>query len=46
MLPELSAMEHFHFLRPGWLLLLPLWIGIALVQRRRRNSRDSSGMTT
>jgi Ca-activated chloride channel family protein len=40
MLPELSGIEHFHFLRPWWLLILPLWIGIALVQRRRRDSRD------
>lgn len=40
MLPDLPAIEHFHFLRPWWLLLLPLWLGIAAVQQQRRNTRD------
>ena len=40
MLPELSGIEHLHFLRPWWLLLVPLWLGIAAVQHWRRQSRD------
>ncbi len=40
---EFSALEHFHFLRPGWaLLLLPL-LAMALVQNRQGASRDMFG---
>ena len=43
MLPDFSVLEHFHFLRPGWaLLLLPLFV-IAVVQNRQGSSRDMFG---
>ncbi len=43
MLPDLAALEHFHFLRPGWaLLLLPVLL-IALAQNRRESARDMFG---
>ena len=43
MLPEFSMLEHFHFLRPGWaLLVLPLVV-IAVVQNRQGTSRDMFG---
>jgi Ca-activated chloride channel homolog len=43
MLPELNALEYFHFLRPAWGLLLIPWIAIALVANRRQSSRDMFG---
>ena len=42
-LPDLSAMEHFHFLRPEWGLLLLPWLAIVLMQNRRQMSRDMFG---
>lgn len=41
--PELSALEHFHFLRPWWALLLIPWLTMVLIQRRQRGSRDVFG---
>ena len=41
--PELAALEHFHFLRPAWALLIIPWLLITLVQQRRQASRDSFG---
>ncbi len=40
MLPDLSALQHFHFLRPGLAVLLVPWIIILLAQARRRNNQD------
>lgn len=40
MLPELSGIEHFHFLRPWALFMVPLWLGIAVVLHRQRQRRD------
>lgn len=43
MLPELAALEHFHFLRPAWaLLLIPLLL-VAIMQNRRQAGRDMFG---
>ncbi|MEM9254273.1 MAG: VWA domain-containing protein [Pseudomonadota bacterium] len=43
MLPEFAQLEHFHFLRPAWVLLLIPWCLIALAQRRRGHRRDMFG---
>jgi Ca-activated chloride channel family protein len=43
MLPDLAALEHFHFLRPAWALLPVVWFLLMLVQRRRRTRRDMFG---
>ena len=43
MLPELNALEHFHFLRPGWALLTIPWVAMVLMQRRRHETRDMFG---
>jgi Ca-activated chloride channel family protein len=43
MLPELSALEHFHFLRPAWALLLIPWLAMVLIQNRQRTKRDMFG---
>jgi Ca-activated chloride channel family protein len=43
MWPDTGVLEHFHFLRPGWaLLLLPL-LATALAQNRREEARDMFG---
>jgi Ca-activated chloride channel family protein len=43
MLPDLTAFEHFHFLRPEWALLLIPWLAMVWVQNRRQQSRDRFG---
>ncbi|MEZ5504129.1 MAG: VWA domain-containing protein [Halioglobus sp.] len=43
MLPDVSALEHFHFLRPAWALLLLPWFAIVLTHNRQRNRRDMFG---
>lgn len=43
MLPDLAALEHFHFLRPAWALAIIPWLLITLVQNRREASRDMFG---
>jgi Ca-activated chloride channel family protein len=40
---EFAALEHFHFLRPAWALVIIPWLLITLVQHRRKASRDSFG---
>ncbi len=40
MLPELAALEHFHFLRPAGILVLLPWVLIIWLGQKRRNSRD------
>jgi Ca-activated chloride channel family protein len=42
-LPELSALEYFHFLRPAWALLLIPWLAIVVMQQRQQDSRDMFG---
>ncbi len=41
--PESGFLEHFHFLRPAWALLLVPWITIMIAQRRRRAAQDGFG---
>jgi Ca-activated chloride channel homolog len=42
---DLSALHSFHFLRPAWLLALPvLWALCAWLARRRRSRGDWSGL--
>ncbi|MCB1844556.1 MAG: VWA domain-containing protein, partial [Halioglobus sp.] len=41
--PELAALEHFHFLRPAWGLLLIPWLLMVQVRRRRQAQRDLFG---
>ena len=43
MLPEPGMLEHFHFLRPAWALVILPWLLIVLVQNRREASRDMFG---
>ena len=43
MLPELGMLEHFHFLRPAWALIVVPWLFIVLIQNRREASRDMFG---
>ena len=43
MLPDASALEHFHFLRPAWALAFIPWIAIIWAQTRRQSSRDMFG---
>ena len=43
MLPDIAAMEHFHFLRPEWALLLIPWAAVVLMQNRRQARRDMFG---
>lgn len=41
-MPE-AVLEHFHFLRPGWSLLVLPWLAIAWVRGRQRAQRDLFG---
>jgi len=42
-LPELAVLEHFHFLRPAWAVVIIPWLLITLAQNRRKASRDMFG---
>lgn len=43
MLPDLSALEYFHFLRPAWVLAVIPWLLITVLQNRLQASRDMFG---
>lgn len=43
MLPELAALEHFHFLRPAWALLLLPWVAVFYLRMRRDSRQDMFG---
>lgn len=43
MLPDLSALEYFHFLRPAWALAVIPWLLITVLQNRLQASRDMFG---
>ena len=43
MLTELNFLQHFHFLRPAWALVLIPWIGIFWMMRKKIISRDMFG---
>ncbi len=43
MLTELNVLEHFHFLRPTWALLLLPWLAIVVIRNRQRERRQIFG---
>ena len=43
MLPDIGTLEHFHFLRPAWALLLVPWLAMVVMQGRRQARRDMFG---
>ena len=43
MLPDLAALEYFHFLRPLWLVMLIPWLLLMGLARRRRDQQDMFG---
>ena len=43
MLPDLNALEYFHFLRPAWALLLLPWLALVWAQSKRSLKRDMFG---
>tara|TARA_R110002072_G_scaffold8842_11_gene44055 strand:+ start:1090 stop:2751 length:1662 start_codon:yes stop_codon:yes gene_type:complete len=43
MLPEPTAVQYFHFLRPEWALLLIPWIAMVLIKNKQRAHRDMFG---
>ncbi|MDE0950491.1 MAG: VWA domain-containing protein [Halioglobus sp.] len=43
MLPELTAVQYFHFLRPEWALLLIPWVAMVLIKNKQRAHRDMFG---
>ncbi|MDG2047032.1 MAG: VWA domain-containing protein [Halioglobus sp.] len=38
--PELNMLEHFHFLRPSWALLLLPWLVMVVIRNQQRDRRD------
>ena len=38
--PELTMLEHFHFLRPSWALLLLPWLVVVVMRNQQRDRRD------
>ena len=43
MLPELSTLEYFHFLRPAWGLIIIPWIFVFLMLNRRKSEKELFG---
>ena len=43
MLPDVNAIEYFHFLRPAWALTFVPLLAIVWAQNRRQTSRDKFG---
>jgi Ca-activated chloride channel family protein len=43
MLPDLNALEYFHFLRPAWGLLVIPWIFVFFMLNKMESSRDMFG---
>jgi Ca-activated chloride channel family protein len=41
--PELAWIEHFHFLRPAWALLLLPWLAMAWIRHRQKSQRELFG---
>ena len=41
--PELNVLEHFHFLRPTWALLLIPWLAMVVVRSQQRDKQDMFG---
>jgi Ca-activated chloride channel family protein len=43
MLPDFSALEHFHFLRPAWGLVMFLWAFVFFMLNKREADKDMFG---
>ncbi len=43
MLPDFSALEHFHFLRPAWGLVVFLWAFVFFMLKKREADKDMFG---
>lgn len=43
MLPDLNALEYFHFLRPAWGLLVVPWVFVFLMLNKLESSKDMFG---
>ncbi len=43
MLPDFSALEHFHFLRPAWGLVIILWAFVFFMLNKREADKDMFG---
>ncbi|MEJ6539982.1 MAG: VWA domain-containing protein, partial [Halioglobus sp.] len=41
--PELNVLEHFHFLRPTWALLLIPWLAMVVIRHQQRDKQDMFG---
>jgi len=41
--PEFNVLEHFHFLRPTWALLLIPWLAMVVVRSQQRDKQDMFG---
>jgi Ca-activated chloride channel family protein len=41
--PEINVLEHFHFLRPTWALLLIPWLAMVVIRHQQRDKRDMFG---
>jgi len=41
--PELNVLEHFHFLRPTWALLLIPWLAMVVIRSQQRDKQDMFG---
>ena len=41
--PEFNVLEHFHFLRPTWALLLIPWLAMVVIRHQQRDKRDMFG---
>ena len=41
--PELSVLQHFHFLRPEWALLFIPWVAIQWIRHKQQSERELFG---
>ena len=40
---DFAVLEHFHFLRPSWALLLIPWLVMVLIRNQQRSKQDMFG---
>jgi Ca-activated chloride channel family protein len=40
---EFNVLEHFHFLRPTWALLLIPWLAMVVIRSQQRDKQDMFG---
>ena len=41
--PEFNVLEHFHFLRPTWALLLIPWLAMMVIRHQQRDKQEMFG---